>query len=269
MKPFFKNDFGTLYNADSISLLNEMESGVSQCCVTSPPSYGERDFGIDGCIGSEGSVDDYLEKVVSVFKGIKKLLCDDGTLWVAVKDTVADGFAQGIPWLLASRLRKDGWILVQDIVWNKRVLEKNSAVSRRFTDSHDTLFLFAKTGKYFFNMGAMRTAAGKNSVWAISNRQDHRIPVQTLPPRLVSTCILIGTSDYGVCSKCGTFATRGNKCKCKGREVVPCVVIDPFAGFGTTLDVAQRLGRKYIGVEINGSFCSMASKKLACFGKAL
>jgi len=164
----------------------------AQMCVTSPPYYGLRDYGCEGQLGLESTPDEYVRAMVDVFRCVRELLVDDGTLWLNVGDSYAanrtyqvnstkggkkHGASQslngkgssvpaglkskdliGIPWMLAFALRADGWYLRQDIIWHKPNPMPES-VKDRCTKSHEYVFLLSKSEKYFFDSDAMKEPA--------------------------------------------------------------------------------------------------------------
>ena len=168
------------------------------CCVTSPPYYGLRDYGVDGQIGLEETPEEYIQKLVDVFREVKRVLKDDGTLWVNIGDSYAgsgkgrnaDGSANvnpeskqatsagtiignlnksgrgeakakdliGIPWMLAFALRSDGWYLRQDIIWHKPN-PMPEPVKDRCTKSHEYIFLLSKNPHYYFDYESIQEDA--------------------------------------------------------------------------------------------------------------
>ena len=175
--------------------LKQLSDQSVNCCVTSPPYWGLRDYGHNGQIGLEQTPDQYIEELVAVFREVKRVLRDDGTLWLNIGDSYAsfrDGkvtpdtargesvgtFVQkgkasnrkastfegtpikhkdlvGIPWMLAFALRADGWYLRQDIIWHKPNPMPES-VRDRCTKSHEYIFLLSKSDKYYFDTQAIR-----------------------------------------------------------------------------------------------------------------
>ena len=160
------------------------------CCVTSPPYYGLRDYGIEGQIGLEETPDEYIEKLVLIFREVRRVLRDDGTLWLNIGDSYAGSgkggqsedkkstnwqprYANhgkayglkpkdliGIPWMLAFALRADGYYLRQDIIWAKPSTMPES-VRDRFCKSHEHIFLLSKNAKYYFDQRyALEPATG-------------------------------------------------------------------------------------------------------------
>ena len=164
------------------------------CCVTSPPYFNLRDYHVEGQIGMESTPEQYISNLVEIFREVRRVLTDDGTLWVNIGDSYcnSNGFARkpkewhrkgrdgaaandrrldtlhaaglktkdliGIPWMLAFALRNDGWYLRQDIIWNKGNPLPES-VSDRCTKAHEYIFLLSKKGKYYFDYEAIEEEA--------------------------------------------------------------------------------------------------------------
>ena len=166
----------------------------ARCCVTSPPYYGLRDYGGEGKqIGQESTPEEYVQQMVEVFREVRKILTDDGTLWLNIGDsyynyrpgksyvkqtvsktnqdlpeysqkraTKLEGYKEkdliGIPWMLAFALRADGWYLRQDIIWNKPNPMPES-VKDRCTKSHEYIFLLSKNKKYYYDHESIKEKA--------------------------------------------------------------------------------------------------------------
>jgi len=173
---------------DAVNKLKELPDKSVNCCVTSPPYYKLRDYGVPGQIGWEKTPEEYIEKLVLVFREIKRVLTDDGTLWIVIGDsyngtgkgkrrnTDADWCKRtynknslkggcpgqvvvdylkpkdliGIPWMLAFALRSDGWYLRKDIIWSKSNPMPES-VKDRPTTSHEYIFMLSKSRKYYYD----------------------------------------------------------------------------------------------------------------------
>jgi DNA modification methylase len=208
--------------ADAVDGLKQIESGSVHTCVTSPPYYGLRDYGVDGQIGLEQTPEEYIAKLVSVFSEVRRVLRDDGTLWVNIGDSYATGTkadrqqsknpgvganqaaAQnsvprvgtpigcktkdliGIPWMLAFALRADGWYLRQDIIWAKPNPMPES-ITDRCTKSHEYIFLLSKSQRYYYDHEAIKEPLAKSShqrlAQDIANQQgSSRVPGKTNGP---------------------------------------------------------------------------------------
>lgn len=176
-----------IIQGDSLEVLKTLPSESVQCCVTSPPYYALRDYGVDGQIGLEETPEQYIEKLVDVFRDVRRVLKDNGTLWVNIGDSycgtgdkgnckdpkyydgrngqsvsrnrVVKGCKPkdliGIPWMLAFALREDGWYLRQDIIWHKPNPMPES-VTDRCTKSHEYIFFLSKSAKYYYDADAIK-----------------------------------------------------------------------------------------------------------------
>jgi len=175
---------------DCLEVLRGLPRGMAQTCVTSPPYYGLRDYGCAGQIGLEAKPDAYVARLVDVFREVRRVLRDDGTLWLNLGDSYASGgrksrdpgqskihpafdgdeFADGlrpvdppgikpkdllgIPWMVAFALRADGWWLRQDIIWHKPNPMPES-VTDRCTKAHEYVFMLTKSARYFYDAAAI------------------------------------------------------------------------------------------------------------------
>jgi DNA modification methylase len=297
-----------IIHADAVDGLKTIPDNTVNTCVTSPPYYRLRDYGVAGQIGLEDTPEAYIDRLVTVFREVKRVLKSDGTLWVVINDSY-NGSGKGggnkntavctsptslvdlkpkdmigIPWMLAFALRDDGWYLRNDIIWYKgNPMPEN--VQDRCSRAYEHIFLFAKSKKYYFNADTIADPIKQSSVERMKRGRsdnnkyvngipgqpkqsingprvknsisDELIPVTrnkrdvweintvpykgahfaAFPPKLVETCILAGCSAGGI-------------------------VLDPFAGSGTTCMVAKQLDRRYIGIEINADYCRLAEKRV-------
>ena len=178
----------TILNGDVSALLPTLPDKSIHSCITSPPYFGLRDYGVDGQIGLEETPHQFVAKLVSVFREVRRVLRDDGTLWLNLGDSYAgsgkgrwaDGNSYatgkqathkgttegklvksftpdckpkdliGIPWMVAFALRADGWYLRQDIIWHKPNPMPES-VTDRCTKAHEYIFLLSKSERYYFD----------------------------------------------------------------------------------------------------------------------
>jgi DNA modification methylase len=247
-----------------------------QMCVTSPPYWGLRDYGTAGQLGLESTPQEYVANMVEVFRLVRELLADDGVLWCNLGDSWSDKQLMGIPWRLAFALQADGWYLRQDIIWSKPNPMPES-VTDRCTKAHEYLFLLSKRATYYYdaaaiaedrvathaeyqfgglkyiddgthpgNQGHQYAAAprvpkeyrNRRSVWTVTTQPYGEAHFATFPPALIEPCILAG-------SRTGD------------------VVFDPFMGSGTTGEVAQRLGRQWLGCELNPAYEKLQKNRTA------
>jgi DNA modification methylase len=251
--------------------LRELPDASVNCCVTSPPYFGLRDYGVEGQMGLESTPDEFVVGMVEVFREVRRVLRDDGTLWLNIGDTHKNKQLLGIPWRLALAMQADGWILRQEIIWNKTNAAPEN-VNDRCTDAHEHLFLLSKRARYYFDAKAIAEKAvsptprivegdepsrhglagarasgvkkmgggeyrNKRSVWDIASSMFSAGHFATFPADLVKPCILAG------CPVGGT-------------------VLDPFFGAGTTGLVADRWNLDCIGIELNPEYAEIARKRL-------
>ncbi|MDH2013437.1 site-specific DNA-methyltransferase [Pseudomonas juntendi] len=184
---------------DCIEMMRTLPDQSVHTCITSPPYFGLRDYGVDGQIGLEASPREFIESLVAVFREVRRVLRNDGTLWMNLGDSYAsggrggggrymsergDGAWQGkgdatgwrsapagwkhkdmlgLPWRLAIALQDDGWYLRQDIIWHKPNPMPES-IKDRCTKAHEYLFLLSKSPRYYFDQAAIREPAAASSV---------------------------------------------------------------------------------------------------------
>ena len=259
---------------DCLQTLKELDE-PARMCVTSPPYYGLRDYGgEDDQIGLESSPEEYIQRLVEVFREVRNNLTEDGTLWLnmgdsyynyrpgkgqaLVKQTMSnsnqdlpskcarrgnklEGLKEkdliGIPWMLAFALRADGWYLRQDIIWNKPNPMPES-VRDRCTKSHEYIFLLSKNQNYYFDVDAIKEPTRrKRSVWNINKKGYKDTHFAVYPPELIIPCIKASSEKNDI-------------------------ILDPFMGSGTTAMVAKELGRDYIGCELHEDYGKLIQKRL-------
>ncbi len=200
--------------------------------MTSPPYYGLRDYGIDDQLGTEGSLDGFVQNLVDVFREVHRVLRDDGTLWLNLGDTYRKKQLLGIPWRVALALQADGWYLRRDIIWHKSNGMTEVATDRP-TSAHEYLFLLTKYSTYYFDWVAIQEPGKtvpwrrKRDVWKIPTQGYKGAHFSTFPEKLVEPCILAGTSEYGCCPLCGTSWTRITDKKCTATRPGNDNVLDP------------------------------------------
>lgn len=330
-----------IHNCDCMAGLRELPDNSVDCCVTSPPYYALRDYGCDGQIGLEQTPEEYIAKLVIVFREVRRVLKPEGTCWVNMGDSYAGSMKGGagwpenamnykqgtnrgslgkgtlvkqsltgiknkdligIPWMLAFALRTDGWYLRQDIIWAKPNPMPES-VRDRCTKAHEYIFLLSKSKRYYFDNEAIKQPAkestlrrveqdvenqegsdrvpcktngrmkaviggrkrenindsldandpmhrnntfreyeytgfaNKRSVWEVPTIGMKEAHFATYPEKLIVDCIKAGCPEKGI-------------------------VLDPFMGSGTTAIVAGKLGRQYIGYELNSEYLAIAERRI-------
>ena len=258
---------------DCIESMKGLDDQSVNCCVTSPPYFGLRDYGVDGQIGLEQTPEEYVAKMVEVFREVRRVLRDDGTLWLNLGDSYGkDKNRLLVPARCALALQADGWLLRDEIVWHKPRTTP-APVKDRTCAAHEIIYMFAKGPRYYYDYlaieepskyagaikknvrGAQGPVAGsdtkyagrdvtvrdtrrKRSVWSVSPSPYKGAHFATFPPALIEPCILAGCPADGV-------------------------VLDPFAGSGTTAEVSARNGRDSVMIEINPEYAMMIHHRMS------
>lgn len=265
---------------DCRELLAAMPDRSVHCAVTSPPYFGLRDYGVDGQIGLEQTPDEFVAELVAVFREVRRVLRDDGTLWLNLGDTYGSSKSlKAIPWKVAIALSEDGWVLRQDIIWHKPNPMPES-VKDRLTRSHEYLFLLAKNERYYFDARSIkepltRPEEGKRKTPAVFGGRDKHL-ISGAQSRLYSGKAYTGTDD-GKRNKRSVWTVslkpfKGAHCAVFPPDLIePCIlagcpeggtVLDPFGGAGTTGLVAQRHNRDAILLELNPAYADLARERL-------
>lgn len=328
MNPYYQDESVTLWHGKCIDVLPSLPAGSVDCIVTSPPYFGLRDYGVEGQDGLEASPAEYVANLVAVFAEARRVLADEGVLWLNLGDSYSGSWgAQGVtggmhargvvgaragapsssrtgsikpgapgpknlmgmPWRVALALQDDGWTLRNDVIWHKPNAMPES-VTDRLSTRHEHVFLFSKSRRYWFDLDPIReplaypeerpanswardtkegaapgrstrqhrserqgkaggvnlrptgrqhltpdTYGGRNpgDVWTIPTVPFTGAHFAAFPPDLARRCILSG------CKPGGT-------------------VLDPYSGSGTTGMMAQRHGRRYVGIDINAEYLDLS-----------
>ena len=288
-----------IYTGDCLEVLKTLPDESVHCCITSPPYYALRDYGVDGQIGREATPKEYISRLTEVFTEVRRVLRSDGTLWLNISDTYAGKGNQGsyvdaknpkgrngqavalnykvegckpkdmigIPWMLAFSLRDSGWYLRNDIIWMKENPMPES-VKDRCARCYEHIFLFSKSRKYFFDYKAIsnkygEAIPGQAKQQTINLCREHGAITDEMinPLRNKRDVWIINTVPF----KGGHYAAYPPKlvetCLLAGCPEGG-VVLDPFMGSGTTGMVAKQLDRHYIGIELNPEYKELAEARI-------
>lgn len=270
-----------IYQGDCLEVLKSFEDKCINCCVTSPPYYGLRDYGTDGQIGIENTPLDYVNNLTTIFNEVKRVLKEDGTLWLNLGDSwtskkigcIKQKDLIGIPWMVAFALRESGWYLRQDIIWAKGNPMPES-VKDRCTKSHEYIFLLSKNKKYYYDYQAIKEPAVTKPTLRDKNKEGYQADYAK-GDRFSKGERIYGAD--GMRNKRDVWNVNTKPCKeahfatYPDTLIEPCVlagcpeggiVLDPFMGAGTTGMVARKYGRDYIGIELNAEYVDMANKRI-------
>lgn len=282
----------TILAGDSLSILKSLPDDSVHCCVTSPPYYALRDYEADGQIGREATPEEYIERLVAVFREMRRVLRKDGTFWLNISDTYCTNKNQGckqkdmlgIPWRMALALREDGWYLRSDVIWEKPNAMPES-VKDRCTRCYEHVFQLTKSKRYFYDASAIaesvasdtarRMRSGRGGVNKYSGgipgqsprainqpRPAGSIPEEKIPTHRNKRDVWrINTSPYSGAHFAAFPPKLAETCILAGCPKGG-TVLDPFFGSGTTGLVAKKTGRHFIGVDINPAYCKLAEKRI-------
>ena len=256
----------------AIDVLKGMPPETVHCVITSPPYFWLRDYGVDGQIGLEDTVDEYVGALTDVMRQVRRVMKPDGVSFLNIGDTFYSGKGEsqgqdgkskkrrfglravdksgglgmglrrksliGIPWRVAIKLVSDGWVLRSSVIWHRKN-RLPEYVRDRPGRSYEYVFILAKRRQYYFNKQPLVTGRIEEDLWTIpaQPRGTGGLDTAPFPDELVERCLEIGCPEDGV-------------------------VLDPFVGSGTTVRVALSSGRSGIGIDLNREFCLHAVNSL-------
>lgn len=252
----------TVYNGDAIEILRELPCDSYNCVVTSPPYYWLRDYGMEGQIGQEDSVEGYVNSICEVMDEVQRVLRPDGVLFLNLGDTYYSGKGKshgvdkksskrrfglravdksggldigvkpksliGIPWRVALEMTKRNWVLRSPIIWYRKYSLPES-VKDRPRRSYEHIFMFVKNRKYYFDRSVLDVEEQEDMWTIVARPKAAHLGTAPYPDELVQRCLDVGCPPGGS-------------------------VLDPFAGGGTTLRVAIQSGRCATGIDLNPEF---------------
>lgn len=253
-----------LFNLDAMEFAQSLAPESIDCVVTSPPYWRLRNYEQQAQWGQEATVGQYIDKLVYFFGAMRPKLKAQGTLWLNLGDTRLDRQLCGIPWRVALDLQTDGWFLRQSIIWEKPNAMPES-VTDRPSGNYEHLFLLSKETHHTFNLDPIRVQydgdrsasrrartghtnkstsatgvwggehSGRNpgSVWSIPVQPFKGAHSAVMPSTLAERCIVAGSNPGDL-------------------------ICDPFHGSGTTAAAAIKLGRRYVGSDLNEDYLRLS-----------
>jgi DNA modification methylase len=256
----------SVYQGDAGEVLKKLPNNSFNCVVTSPPYFSLRDYGVDGQIGLEETVGEYVQALATVMDEVYRVLKQDGVLFLNLGDTYYSGKGEphgpdrksnkrrfglravdksggvgagiqrksiiGVPWRVAIEMSQRSWVLRSPIIWHRERSLPEPARFDRPRRSYEYVFMFVKSRKYYFERQPLIDKKVEEDMWTIAARPKPTNGIDTapFPDELVQVCLDVG------CPPGGT-------------------VLDPFAGAGTTLRVAVKSKRPATGIDLNSEFC--------------
>ena len=258
---------------DATQALKLLPEKSIQTVVTSPPYWSLRDYGVAEQIGRDDSLRGYVKSIVCTFEQIRRVLRDDGTVWLNVGDSYTSGNRKyrapdrknraramavrpptpeglkpkdliGVPWRLAFALQDAGWWVRSEVIWHKPNAHPES-VQDRPTKAHETVFLLSKDKDYYYDHEIVKGPRDRRlrTVWEIPTEPVKRVNGKAddhpamMPLSVARCCVAITSRDDSI-------------------------VLDPYAGSGTTLLAARELGRRWVGIELKPGFVDLIERRL-------
>ncbi|MCC4906942.1 site-specific DNA-methyltransferase [Microbacterium sp. cx-59] len=294
-----------IHNAAGVRLVHgdasqpETVSGISdgavRTIVTSPPYFGLRDYDEAGQIGAEETVTEYVDRLVAVFASLRRVLADDGTLWLNLGDSYSvrwgstrregrRGFNHdaergrsgriaheipeknllGVPWRVALALQADGWFLRSEVIWEKGNAIPETAADR-LSRTHEHLFLLTKQPRYYFDLDSIRKqyegdrAASRRA--RTGANKENSVQSEWAPDdergRNPGTVWHVNTQPFAG-AHFATYPPELIRPCIRAGSSIGDTVLDPFSGSGTTGMVARQEGRQYIGVDVNRDYLDLS-----------
>lgn len=257
----------SVLRGDAKTELDKLPSSQFDCVVTSPPYYWQRDYDVEGQIGKEPRIQDYVDAIVDVMSVVRRVMKKDGVLFLNLGDTYYSGKGEpkgkdrknrarrfglravdasglgvprktiiGMPWRIAIAMINQGWTLRAPIVWRRTGSIPEPTAHDRPWRTHEMVFMFSRSPKYHFDRQAL---GAEEDIWDIPDRPrtSNGLHFAAFPDALVRRCLSCGCPDSGQ-------------------------ILDPFAGTGTVLRVGLELGHNVTGIDINPNFCKFMAKEL-------
>lgn len=264
----------SIYCGDALSTLKTFPDNVIDCIITSPPYFKLRDYGCEGQLGQENTTEEFVNRLCDVFSEVRRVLKKTGTCFVNLGDSYVDGSLQMIPERFAFEMIKSGWILRNEIIWH-RPNQMPSSADNRFTVDFEKIFFFVKNSDYYFEQqleaytkplerwGGDKLEANGKSTWDEGTGQTtyRNRDVRPNPDgRNMRTVWSINTEpseEKHFASYPEALVTRLVNAGCPKDGVV----LDPFFGIGTTGIVSKKLGRNYIGIELNPEYVEISKHR--------
>lgn len=294
--PYYQDEHVTLWHGDCLAVMRSLPDTSVDCVVTSPPYFGLRDYGVDGQLGAEASTAEYVENMRALFAEVRRVLADDGTLWLNLGDSYTgnatpggvsrtlDGASQriasagrmapkpgkpknllGIPWRVAFALQDDGWTLRNSIIWHKPNAMPES-VTDRLSTRHENVFMLSKRARYWFDLDPIRephTHPGDDRVlpradrgWVAPHADRARAGIHHAG-RNPGDVWTIATQPYPGAHFAVMPSALAERCILAGCKPGG-TVLDPFSGSGTTGMAAAKHGRRYVGIDLNADYLDLS-----------
>lgn len=280
--PFAQTALGSLFSGDAATVLALLPAGSVDCIIGSPPYFAVRDYSVRGQIGIEPSLDEYLDRLCSVYDTAKRVLKPTGSCWVVIGDLYLEKDLALLPARFALELKKRGWILRNDVIWRKtRCLPH--PVKDRLINTHEHIYHFVLGRDYYYDLDSIRLPHATTSLNRVKSKirvshkgrygKDEGNRGRTIDFLDETSAVHPkGRNPGDVFDACPSSAADGHLATYPEELIEPrilstCpprgVVLDFWMGSGTTALVAEKLNRRWIGIELNPDYCRIAKRRLS------
>lgn len=277
----------TIIQGDTLNILKEFPNESVDMIITSPPYWNLRDYGEDNQLGLEYTTKEYIDSLYTIFEESKRVLKNEGTLWVNIRDTYSKGIKRSgvknkslsmIPERLAIKMIDNGWILRNTIIWHKPNAMPDSC-KNRFTMDYEYLYMFSKQEKYYFKTQyePYTSIHGKDSD-TVSKKEKELLDTKMVrhggegstlnKPSMWNPNGRIKRTTWDI----NTKPFKGSHFAPYPEELIECpidagcpengIVLDIFMGSGTTGVVAKKQNKNYIGIELNRDYIDIANNRI-------
>ena len=281
-KPYLTTALGVLYQGDALKVLNSLEADSIDCIIGSPPYYSVRDYGVIGQIGVEETIDDYLKNLCDAYEESMRALKSTGSNWVVIGDLYIDKDLVQLPARFALAMKARGWILRNDVIWRKKRCLPHP-VKDRLINTYEHIYHFVKTRDYYYDLDSIRLPHAESSIKRVKSKinvshkgrygKDDGNRGRTIDFLNENSAIHPkGRNPGDVFDACPSNAADGHLATYPAELVAPRIVstcpptgtvLDFWMGSGTTAVVAERLTRRWIGIELNRDYCEIIKRILA------
>lgn len=282
LNEFFRTACGVMYQGDAIETLRSLPDESVDCIVGSPPYYSVRDYRVKGQIGLESKIENYINKICAVYLEAKRVLKSSGSCWVVIGDLYIDKNLMLLPARFALAMQEHGWIIRNDVIWRKtRCLPH--PVKDRLINTHEHIYHFVKKRTYYYDLNSIRRPHAPSSLSRVKSKiaishkgrygDDAGNRGRTIDALNETSAVHPNGRNPGdVFDACPSSAADGHLATYPERLIEPrilstCpedgIVLDFWMGSGTTAIVAEKLNRKWMGIELNPAYCEIASRRLS------
>lgn len=278
----YRTSLGVLYQGDARRLLPDLPHDTVDCIIGSPPYFSVRDYGVEGQIGTERSVEEYIDSLCETYTLAKPALRTSGSCWVVIGDLYVNKNLVLLPARFALEMQRRGWIIRNDVIWHK-TRSLPHPVKDRLINVHEHIYHFVKSPAYYYDLDAIRLPHKDSSIHRVKSRitvsargrygEDAGNRGRTIDALNETSAIHSrGRNPGDVFDACPSNSATGHLATYPAAVVEPRListcplggtVLDFWMGSGTTAKVAEATNRRWIGIELNPEYCDIVRRELS------